>query len=62
MKLGHTVQLAYVDQSRDNLDAQKNVWQEVSGDADIIAIGKYELQSRAYIDCFNFNRHLHHRL
>jgi sulfate-transporting ATPase len=54
VKLGHTVQLAYVDQSRDNLDAKKNVWQEVSGGADIITIGKYELQSRAYIGRFNF--------
>ncbi|WP_158752962.1 energy-dependent translational throttle protein EttA [Dyella sp. S184] len=54
VKLGHTVQLAYVDQSRDNLDAKKNVWQEVSGGADIITIGRYELQSRAYIGRFNF--------
>ena len=54
VKLGHTVQLAYVDQSRDNLDGSKNVWQEVSGGADIITIGKYELQSRAYIGRFNF--------
>jgi ATP-binding cassette ChvD family protein len=54
VKLGHTVQLAYVDQSRDNLDASKNVWQEVSGGSDIITIGKYELQSRAYIGRFNF--------
>ncbi len=54
VKLGHTVQLAYVDQSRDNLDPKKNVWQEVSGGADIITIGKYELQSRAYIGRFNF--------
>ena len=54
VKLGHTVQLAYVDQSRDDLDAKKNVWQEVSGGADIITIGKYELQSRAYIGRFNF--------
>ena len=54
VKIGHTVQLAYVDQSRDNLDGKKNVWQEVSGGADIITIGKYELQSRAYIGRFNF--------
>ena len=54
VKLGHTVQLAYVDQSRDNLDAKKNVWQEVSVGADIITIGRYELQSRAYIGRFNF--------
>ena len=54
VKRGHTVQLAYVDQSRDNLDPKKNVWQEVSGGADIITIGRYELQSRAYIGRFNF--------
>ena len=54
VKIGHTVQLSYVDQSRDNLDAKKNVWQEVSGGADIITIGRYELQSRAYIGRFNF--------
>ncbi|OOG59811.1 energy-dependent translational throttle protein EttA [Rhodanobacter sp. C03] len=54
VKLGHTVQLAYVDQSRDALDPNKNVWQEVSDGADIITIGKYELQSRAYIGRFNF--------
>ena len=54
VKLGHTVQLAYVDQSRDALDPKKNVWEEVSGGADIITIGRYELQSRAYIGRFNF--------
>ncbi|WP_243050613.1 energy-dependent translational throttle protein EttA [Dyella sp. RRB7] len=54
VKLGHTVQLAYVDQSRDSLDPNKNVWQEISDGADIITIGKYELQSRAYIGRFNF--------
>ncbi|WP_266156707.1 energy-dependent translational throttle protein EttA [Dyella silvatica] len=54
VKRGHTVQLAYVDQSRDSLDPKKNVWQEVSDGADIITIGRYELQSRAYIGRFNF--------
>ncbi|MFC5740132.1 energy-dependent translational throttle protein EttA [Dyella tabacisoli] len=54
VKRGHTVQLAYVDQSRDALDPKKNVWQEVSDGADIITIGRYELQSRAYIGRFNF--------
>jgi len=54
VKLGHTVQLAYVDQSRDSLDPNKNVWQEISDGADIITIGKYELQSRAYLGRFNF--------
>ena len=52
--LGKTVQLAFVDQSRDALDGSKTVWQEISGGADIITIGKYETQSRAYIGRFNF--------
>jgi len=52
--LGKTVQMAFVDQSRDALDGSKNVWQEISGGRDIITIGKYETQSRAYIGRFNF--------
>jgi ATP-binding cassette ChvD family protein len=52
--LGKTVKLAYVDQSRDALDSGKSVWQEISGGADIITIGKYETPSRAYIGRFNF--------
>ncbi|UPG86616.1 energy-dependent translational throttle protein EttA [Luteibacter aegosomatis] len=54
VKLGHTVKLAYVDQSRDALDAKNNVWQEVSGGSDILTIGTFEIQSRAYIGRFNF--------
>ncbi|HEV2538531.1 MAG TPA: energy-dependent translational throttle protein EttA [Frateuria sp.] len=54
VKLGHTVQLAYVDQSRGALDPKNNVWQEVSGGADILTIGNFEIQSRAYIGRFNF--------
>jgi len=54
VKLGHTVQLAYVDQSRVALDDKNNVWQEVSGGLDILAIGSFEIQSRAYIGRFNF--------
>jgi ATP-binding cassette ChvD family protein len=54
VKLGHTVKLAYVDQSRDALDAKNNVWQEVSGGSDILSIGNFEIQSRAYIGRFNF--------
>jgi sulfate-transporting ATPase len=54
VKLGHTVKLAYVDQSRGALDAKNNVWQEVSGGADILTIGNFEIQSRAYIGRFNF--------
>jgi len=52
--LGKTVQLAFVDQTRDALDGSKTVWQEISGGRDIITIGKYETQSRAYIGRFNF--------
>ncbi|HET9484764.1 MAG TPA: energy-dependent translational throttle protein EttA, partial [Xanthomonadales bacterium] len=52
--LGKTVQLAYVDQSRDTLDPNKTVWQEVSGGADMITVGKYQTPSRGYIGRFNF--------
>jgi len=52
--IGQTVKVAFVDQSRDALDGSKTVWQEISGGADIITIGKYETQSRAYIGRFNF--------
>ena len=54
VKTGHTVKLAYVDQSRGMLDDKNNVWQEVSGGADILTIGNFEIQSRAYIGRFNF--------
>ena len=52
--IGPTVKLAYVDQSRDTLDAKKTVWQEISGGADMITVGRYETPSRAYIGRFNF--------
>jgi len=52
--LGPTVKLAYVDQSRDALEGNKNVWQEVSGGSDILTINGVEIQSRAYIGRFNF--------
>jgi ATP-binding cassette ChvD family protein len=52
--IGHTVQLAYVDQLRTHLDDSKNVWEDLSGGADISTIGRYELQSRAYLGRFNF--------
>ncbi len=52
--IGHTVKMAHVDQNRDALAGDKNVWQEVSGGSDIITIGKVEIQSRAYIGRFNF--------
>jgi energy-dependent translational throttle protein EttA len=54
VKHGHTVKLAYVDQSRDALDPKNNVWQEVSGGSDILTIGNFEIQSRSYIGRFNF--------
>jgi energy-dependent translational throttle protein EttA len=52
--VGPTAQLAYVDQSRDALDGDKNVWEAVSGGADILTVGRFEMQSRAYIGRFNF--------
>ena len=54
VELGDTVQLAYVDQSRDTLDGSKTVWEEISDGQDIMQIGKYEVQSRAYVGRFNF--------
>ncbi len=52
--IGHTVKVAYVDQSREKLEGNKNVWQEVSGGSDILNINGIEIQSRAYIGRFNF--------
>lgn len=54
VRVGDTVQFAYVDQSRDSLDDSKTVWQEISGGHDIIQVGEYETQSRAYCGRFNF--------
>ena len=54
IELGDTVDLAYVDQSRDALAADKTVWEEVADGQDIIRIGKYEIASRAYVSRFNF--------
>jgi ATP-binding cassette ChvD family protein len=54
VNIGHTVKIAYVDQSREKLEGNKNVWQEVSGGSDILTIGKVEIQSRAYLGRFNF--------
>ena len=51
---GETVDLAYVDQSREDLDAKKSVWEEVSDGNDILKIGNYEVPSRAYLGRFNF--------
>ena len=54
LRFGETVELAYVDQSRDSLDGGKTVWQEISDGMDIITIGKYEMNSRSYLSRFNF--------
>ncbi|MGY6646465.1 MAG: energy-dependent translational throttle protein EttA [Salinarimonas sp.] len=54
ISIGETVQLGYVDQSRDALDANKTVWEEVSGGNEIIYLGKREMNSRAYCSAFNF--------
>ncbi|HEX7045893.1 MAG TPA: energy-dependent translational throttle protein EttA [Burkholderiales bacterium] len=54
LRIGPTVQLAYVDQTRDALDGNKTVWEEISGGHDIILLGKQEVPSRAYCGRFNF--------
>ncbi len=52
--IGETVQLAYVNQSRDHLDDSKTVWEEISDGSDILQIGQYQTPSRAYVGRFNF--------
>jgi len=52
--LGNTVQLSYVDQSRDALDPNKNVWEEISGGSEVIHLGDLEMNSRVYTGAFNF--------
>lgn len=54
LKLGETVKLGYVDQSRDALDANATVWEEISGGVDVLDLGGVEVQSRAYTGAFNF--------
>ncbi len=54
IRLGETVELSYVDQSRDHLDDKKTVWEEISGGVDQIMLGKREVPSRAYCGWFNF--------
>ena len=54
IRLGETVQLSYVDQSRDHLDDKKTVWEEISGGRDQLMVGKREIPSRAYVGWFNF--------
>jgi ATP-binding cassette ChvD family protein len=53
-KIGETVKLGYIDQSRDTLDANKNVWEEISGGQDTLPIGNRAMSSRAYVASFNF--------
>jgi ATP-binding cassette ChvD family protein len=54
LQVGETVRLAYVDQSRDGLDPNKNVWQEISGGAEQLQLGTRQMASRAYVASFNF--------
>lgn len=54
MRIGESVELAYVDQSRDALDPNKNVWAEISGGEPTLMVGKREVNSRAYVSSFNF--------
>ena len=54
IKLGETVKLAFVDQSRDALDPAKNVWEEISGGAEVIHLGDMQMNSRVYTGAFNF--------
>jgi len=54
IEVGRTVQIAYVDQSRESLNADKTVWEELSNGLDIIQVGRFEMPSRAYIGRFNF--------
>ncbi len=54
VELGETVQVAFVEQSRDNLDNSKTVWEEISDGQDILKIGNYEVSSRSYVGRFNF--------
>ena len=53
-KIGETVKIGYIDQSRDTLHAEKNVWEEISGGQETLALGNRELNSRAYVASFNF--------
>lgn len=55
LQVGETVKLAYVDQSRDNLNPDKTVWEEISGGEDLMKVGDKEMNSRAYVSKFNFS-------
>jgi energy-dependent translational throttle protein EttA len=54
LKVGDTVVMGFVDQSRESLDSKKTVWEEISGGLDILELGKRQMQSRAYVSAFNF--------
>ncbi len=54
LRLGETVKVAYVDQSRASLDAERSVWEEISGGAERISIGRREISSRGYVSSFGF--------
>ncbi|AZN71252.1 energy-dependent translational throttle protein EttA [Georhizobium profundi] len=54
VRVGETVKLGYVDQSRDALDPDKTVWEEISGGAEVVKLGKHEANTRAYCSSFNF--------
>ncbi|NBS48397.1 MAG: energy-dependent translational throttle protein EttA [Betaproteobacteria bacterium] len=55
VQIGKTVQMAFVDQSRDDLANEKTVWEDISGGLDILTVGKFQMPSRAYCGRFNFN-------
>ena len=55
VKIGSTVKMAFVDQNRDDLSNEKTVWEDVSGGLDILNVGKFQMDSRAYCGRFNFN-------
>ena len=55
INIGETVKLAYVDQSRETLDANKTIWEEISGGLDVVTLGTREVNSRAYVARFNFS-------
>ncbi len=54
IRVGETVEFAYVDQSRDSLDGSRTVWEEISDGQDVIQVGQYQIPSRAYVSRFNF--------
>ncbi len=54
LRVGDTAVMGYVDQSRDSLNDNKNVWEEISGGLDVLELGKREMNSRAYVSAFNF--------